>query len=66
MTNSSFKFISQIGNDSDKQLAYGHFDDGKPVSALPMYLRPAGQLTTTAEDIGIFLRFMMSDGTIKW
>ena len=65
MANSSFKFISQIGRDADKQLAYGHFDNGKPVSALPMYLRPAGQLTTTAEDIGIFLRFMMSDGTIN-
>lgn len=65
MTNSTFKFISQIGNDADKQLAHGHFDDGTPVSAMPMYLRPAGQLTTTAQDIGIFLRFMMSDGTIN-
>lgn len=65
MTNSTFKFVSQIGNDADKQLAYGHFDDGTPVFAMPMYIRPAGQLTTTAEDMGIFLRFMMSDGTIN-
>jgi CubicO group peptidase (beta-lactamase class C family) len=65
MTNSSFKFIAQTGIDADKQLAYGHFDDGKPVTAMPMYLRPAGQLTTTAKDIGIFLRFMMSDGKIN-
>lgn len=61
MKNSSFKFISQTDH---KKLAYGHFDDGNTVLAMPMYLRPAGQLTTTAEDIGIFLRFMMSDGII--
>jgi len=46
-------------------LAYGHFDDGTPVVAMATYLRSAGQLTTTAEDIGKFLRFMMSDGTIN-
>ncbi len=61
MINSSFTFISQT---IDKKLAFGHFDDGKPVAAMPMYLRPAGQLTTTAEDVGKFLRFMMSDGII--
>jgi len=65
MTNSTFKFISQVGNHADKRLAYGHFDDGTPVVAMPTYLRSAGQLTTTAEDMGIFLRFMMSDGTIN-
>ncbi|MEJ5963778.1 serine hydrolase domain-containing protein [Pedobacter immunditicola] len=65
MTNSTLKFISQAGNDADQQLAYGHFDDGSPVIAMPTYLRSAGQLTTTAEDMGIFLRFMMSDGTIN-
>ncbi|MCG7858681.1 beta-lactamase family protein [Flavihumibacter sediminis] len=62
MINSSFQFISQT---SDKQLAYGHFDDGEPVAALPMYLRPAGQFTTTAEDMGKFLRYLMGDGTIN-
>lgn len=62
MTSSSFHFISQS---TDSQLAYGHFDNGEPVIALPMYLRPAGQFTTTAEDIGKFLRFLMSDGTIN-
>ena len=61
MMNSSFHFISQT---LDKQLAFGHFDNGAPVAAMPMYLRPAGQLTTTAGDIGKFLRFMMSDGKI--
>lgn len=61
MLNSSFEFISQT---KDRKLAYGHFEKGVPVAAMPMYLRPAGQFTTTAEDVGIFLKFMMSDGTI--
>ena len=61
MNSSSFHFIAQT---ADTSLAYGHFDGGQPVTALPMYLRPAGQFTTTAADMGKFLRFMMSDGTI--
>lgn len=65
MKNSSFHFVSQTGKYADKNLAFGHFDNGECVAAIPMYLRPAGQLTTTAEDIGKFLRFMMSDGTIN-
>lgn len=64
MTNSSFQFVSQTGSNPDKQLAYGHFDNGEPVVAMPMYLRLAGQLTTTAEDVGKFMRFIMSDGEI--
>lgn len=62
MVNSSFQFISQT---EDKKLAYGHFDTGVPVEAMPMYLRPAGQFTTTAEDMCKFLKFMMSDGKIE-
>lgn len=62
MTNSTFHFISQS---SDLRLAFGHFDNSEPVRAMPMYLRPAGQFTTTAEDIGKFMLFMMSDGVIK-
>lgn len=62
MVNSSFHFISQA---KDKDLAFGHFDNGQPVAAMAMYLRPAGQFTTTAEDVGKFLRFMMSEGTIN-
>ena len=64
MLNSSFTFISQAGTYADDQLAYGHFDDGRPVTAIPMYLRPAGQFTTTAEDMGKFLRFILSDGRV--
>lgn len=62
MNNSSFSFSSQIEN---KQLAFGHFDDGQPVCAIPMYLRAAGQFVTTAADMGRFLQFMMSDGKIN-
>ena len=65
MANSTFQFVSQKGKYADKNLALGHFDNGEPVVAMPMYLRPAGQLTTTAEDIGKFLRFLMSDGTLN-
>lgn len=64
MTNSTFHFTSQEGDHSDDRLAYGHFDGGEPVSAMPMHIRPAGQFTTTAGDMGMFLRFLMSDGMI--
>jgi hypothetical protein len=64
MENSSFQFISQIGKDANKNLAMGHFEDGSTVASAPMYLRPAGQFTTTAHDMALFLKFLMSDGTI--
>ena len=59
------QFIAQKGNNADSQLAHGHFDNGEPVVAMPMYLRPAGQFTTTAEDVGKFLQFTMSDGIVN-
>jgi CubicO group peptidase (beta-lactamase class C family) len=65
MLHSTFEFVSQEGIHADEELASGHLDDGQPVSGIPGYLRPAGQFTTTAEDMGIFLRFLMSDGTIN-
>ncbi|MBX2901671.1 MAG: beta-lactamase family protein [Cyclobacteriaceae bacterium] len=64
LLNSTFEFVTQAGDQADDKLAAGHLDDGQPVFAIPGYLRPAGQFTTTAEDMGIFLRFMMSDGKI--
>lgn len=60
MLNSTFEFVTQAGEQADDKLAAGHLDGGQPVFAIPGYLRPAGQFTTTAEDMGIFLRFMMS------
>ena len=65
MLNSTFKFVTQSGNQADSNLAAGHLDDGQPVFAMPTYLRPAGQFTTTAADMGIFLRFMMSGGELN-
>jgi CubicO group peptidase (beta-lactamase class C family) len=65
MLNSTFEFVTQAGDNADDRLAAGHFENGLPVYAMPGYLRPAGQFTTTAEDMGIFLRFLMSDGTIN-
>ncbi|GAB3201964.1 CubicO group peptidase (beta-lactamase class C family) [Pontibacter aydingkolensis] len=65
MHNSTFGFVSQTGKLADTSLAMGHLDKGLPYAAYPMYIRPAGQFTTTAHDMGLFLRFMMSDGIIN-
>lgn len=64
MLNSTFHFVSQAGIKADKTLAYGHLDSQIIYAALPMYLRPAGQFTTTAYDMAIFAKFLLSDGTI--
>lgn len=61
MRDSSFAFVSQ---DSDPRLAMGHFENGVAHPALPSYVRPAGQFTTTAADMARFARFLMSDGRI--
>jgi len=65
MYNSTFQFVTQVGDNKDTNLVMGHFDNGQTIAALPMYLRPAGQLTTTAYDMGLFLQFLMSDGKIN-
>ena len=64
MLNSTFGFVSQIGDQADSDLAMGHLDDQTAFPALPIYLRPAAQFTTTAHDMGLFLKFIMSDGTL--
>lgn len=61
MHDSTFGFVSQ---QDDPRLAMGHLEESVPHAAAPMYLRPASQLTTTAEDMGKFARFLMSDGRI--
>ncbi|MBQ5949996.1 serine hydrolase [Massilia sp. ST3] len=61
MHDSSFSFVTQ---ESDKRLAMGHFEDGVTHPALPSYVRPAGQFTTTAADMGRLARFLMSDGRL--
>jgi CubicO group peptidase (beta-lactamase class C family) len=65
MNRSTFSFVTQAGENADPNLAMGHLDSGSPQTAVPIYLRPAAQFTTTASDMGLFLRFLMSDGTLN-
>jgi len=65
MNNSTFHFVTQKGKNADQNLAMGHFDDGTSQENLPMYLRPAGQFTTTANDMALLPTFLMSDGKIN-
>lgn len=64
MRDSTFGFVSQIGDKADFRLAMGHLDDQSVFPALPVFLRPASQFTTTADDMGLFLKFIMSDGSL--
>jgi len=61
MADSTFGFVDQM---ADPRLAMGHFEAGSPAPALPMWLRPSAQFTTTAADMGRFARFLMGDGTV--
>lgn len=65
MKNSTFQFTTQKGVNIDPRLAMGHFDNGTTQENVPMFLRPAGQFTTTAKDMALLARFLMSDGTIN-
>jgi CubicO group peptidase (beta-lactamase class C family) len=62
MTDSTFEFRSQTGPEADPRLAWGHQENFEPVAALPVWVRPATQLTTTAHDMTLAMRFLMSDG----
>ncbi|UVW28781.1 serine hydrolase [Massilia sp. H6] len=62
MHDSSFAFVTQ---ERDPRLASGHFEDGATHPAVPSYVRPAAQFTTTAADMGRFARFLMSDGSVN-
>jgi CubicO group peptidase (beta-lactamase class C family) len=64
MYDSTFAFTTQEGDNTDPTLAWGHVDDGSRYAAIPMFLRPAGQFTTTAADLARFAQFLLSDGTI--
>jgi len=64
MLESTFEWTTQEGPRADPELAWGHVDDGTRYPAKPIYLRPAGQFTTTADDLGRLARFLMGDGTI--
>jgi CubicO group peptidase (beta-lactamase class C family) len=64
MRDSTFSFTTQEGGAADPKLAWGHVDDGTAYSAQAIFLRPAGQFTTSAGDLARFARFLMSDGVI--
>lgn len=65
MNHSTFSYVAQAGENADPNLAMGHLDNGATQEAVPIFLRPAGQFTTTAYDMGLFLRFLMGDGTVN-
>ena len=62
MNDSTFGFISQK---NDRRIAMGHFENGEAHLVVPIYLRPAGQFTSTAKDMALFAKFLMSDGRIN-
>lgn len=62
MRDSTFRFTTQVGPGADPGLAWGHNDLASPAPALPVYLRPAGQFTTTARDLALFAKFLLGDG----
>ena len=63
MTDSTFAFVTQTGKRADARLAMGHFEHGVTQAAVPLYLRPAGQLTTTAQDMAKLAQFLLGDGS---
>lgn len=65
MNSSTFQFTTQKGENIDQHLAMGHFDTGTTQENIPMFLRPAGQFTTTAKDMALLAKFLISDGVIN-
>ncbi|MBA3891361.1 MAG: beta-lactamase family protein [Gemmatimonadaceae bacterium] len=65
MNRSTFAFVSQEGAGADPTLAMGHFEGGTPAATFAIPVRPASQFTTTAEDMAVFARFLMSDGMVN-
>jgi CubicO group peptidase (beta-lactamase class C family) len=64
MTDSTFEYTTQSGPEAVDKLAWGHLDLLTPYAAPPMFLRPAGQFTTTAKDLGRLAIFLMGDGSL--
>jgi CubicO group peptidase (beta-lactamase class C family) len=64
MRDSTFAFTTQEGDNADPTLAWGHVDDGSRYAARPIFLRPAGQFTTTTRDLARFAQFLLGDGEI--
>ena len=69
MADSTFGFVTQMstqtGAQRDARLAMGHVEHGVAQAAVPQYLRPAGQFTTTAADMARLAQFLLGDGKLK-
>lgn len=69
MADSTFGFVTQMstqtGAQRDPRLAMGHVEHGVAQAAVPQYLRPAGQFTTTAADMARLAQFLLGDGKLK-
>lgn len=63
MRDSTFTYTTQTGTHADPHLAMGHFEQARPAPAVPTFLRPAAQLTTTAGDMALFASFLLGDGS---
>jgi CubicO group peptidase (beta-lactamase class C family) len=64
MHDSTFRFVTQVGAGADRRLAMGHFENAAAHPAIPLYLRPAAQFTTTTRDMLRFGQFLMGDGYV--
>jgi CubicO group peptidase (beta-lactamase class C family) len=65
MRSSTAAFVTQSGPEADPTLAMGHFDPHTTSVTVPVFVRPATQLTTTAADMARFAQFLMSDGVVN-
>ncbi|WP_448563305.1 serine hydrolase domain-containing protein [Thalassotalea ganghwensis] len=65
MSDSTFVFLSQEGENADASLAMGYFEGGVAQPAVATYLRPAGQFTTTAADMAKFINLINGQGVLN-
>jgi CubicO group peptidase (beta-lactamase class C family) len=65
MHESTFGFTTQAGPDADPRLAWGHEDALTVHAAVPLFVRPASQFTTTAGDLARLARFLLGDGRVE-
>jgi CubicO group peptidase (beta-lactamase class C family) len=64
MADSTFAYLSQTGPNADGAMAMGYFENSVARAAMPLYLRSAGQFTTTAPDMGRFMEFLLGGGKL--
>lgn len=63
--NSTLAFMPTAVLSADDRLAWGHVDDGSPVGAVPVAVRPAAQFTTTGPDLMRLAAFLLAgDGRV--